>query len=103
LQESLRTDEVAKLCHRNAAKRERRRVVAQRDAVQCAKGITCGERTRCGRDQRVHLNPATVVTLAVRCRILVYPAINECVAGKRRKSNDKAQDRHTGRLAGGAA
>jgi hypothetical protein len=42
------------------------RVVAQRDPVQCAEGITRRERTRRGCDQRVHRNPATLVTPTVR-------------------------------------
>src|SRR5712675_2498421 len=60
--ESLRANEIAELRHRDAAKRERRRVVAQGDPVQRAEGITRRERTRRGRDQRVHSNPATLVT-----------------------------------------
>ena len=42
------------------------RVVAQGDPVQCAEGITRRERTRRGCDQRVHRNPATLVTPTVR-------------------------------------
>ena len=61
-QERLRSNEIAELRHRDAAKRERRRVVAQGDPLQCAEGITRRERTRRGRDQRVHRNPATLVT-----------------------------------------
>jgi Beta-galactosidase len=38
--ESLRSNEVAELRHRDASKRERRRVVAQGDPLQCAEGIT---------------------------------------------------------------
>src|ERR1700675_2519069 len=40
-QESLRSNEIAELRHRDAAKRERRRIVAQGDPVQRAEGITC--------------------------------------------------------------
>jgi hypothetical protein len=40
-----------KLRHRDASKRQRTRVVAQGDPVQCAKGVTRGKRTRRGRDQ----------------------------------------------------
>ena len=65
-QESLRANEIAELRHRDAAKRERRRVVAQGDPVQCAERIARSERTRRGRDQRVHRNPATLVTPTVR-------------------------------------
>ena len=55
-QERLRSNEIAELRHRDASKRERRRVVAQGDPLQCAEGITRGERTRRGCDQRVHRN-----------------------------------------------
>jgi hypothetical protein len=46
----LRSNEVAKLRHRDTSKRERGRVVAQSDPVQCVLGITRCERTRRGRD-----------------------------------------------------
>ena len=65
-QQSLRADEIAELRHRDAAKRERRRVVAQGDPLQRAEGIARGERPRRGGDQRVHRNPVTLVTPAVR-------------------------------------
>ena len=68
--ESLRSNEIAQLRHRDASKRERRRVVAQGDPVQCAKGITRRKRTRRGRDQRVHRNPVTLVTLAPSISII---------------------------------
>jgi hypothetical protein len=48
--EGLRSNEITELRHRDASKRERRRVVAQGDPVQCAEGITRRERTRRGRD-----------------------------------------------------
>jgi hypothetical protein len=48
--ESSRSTEIAELRHRDAPKRQRRRVVAQGDPVQCAEGITRRERTRRGRD-----------------------------------------------------
>jgi hypothetical protein len=64
-QESLRSNEIAELGHRDASKRERRRVVAKRDSLQCAKGITGCKRTRRSGDQRVHRNPATLVTPTV--------------------------------------
>ncbi len=70
-QENLRSNEIAEPRHRDASKREGRRVVAQGDPVQCAEGITRRERTRRGRDQRVHLNPATLVTPTVQCLILI--------------------------------
>ena len=65
-QQSLRANEIAELRHRDAAKRERRRIVAQRDPLQRAERITCRERPRRGGDQRVHRNPATLVTLTLR-------------------------------------
>jgi len=61
-QQSLRAIEIAKLRHRDAAKRERRRVVAQGDPIQSPEGITGGERMRRSRDQGVHRNPAKLVT-----------------------------------------
>ena len=61
-QESLRANEIAELRHRDASKRERRRVVAQGDPLQRAEGITRRECARRGRDQRVHRNPVTLVT-----------------------------------------
>src|SRR6185503_10458937 len=62
-QERLRSNEITELRHRDASKRKCGRVVAQRDALQCADGITRRERMCRGRDQRVHLNPVTLVTL----------------------------------------
>jgi 5-methylcytosine-specific restriction enzyme MrcB-like protein len=41
---------------------------------QCAGEVTRGERRRRGRNRRVHLNPATLVTLTVQCPILIYLA-----------------------------
>ena len=73
-QQSLRANQIAELRHRDASKRERWRVVAQGDPVQCAERITGRERTSCSRDQRVHRNPATLVTLTVRCPVLTYLA-----------------------------
>ena len=64
-QESFRSDEIAELGHSDASKGERRRVVAQSDTLQCTKGISGRERTRRSRDQRVHRNPATLVTPTV--------------------------------------
>jgi hypothetical protein len=64
-QEDLCSNEIAELRHRDASQRESRRVVAQGDPLQCAKGIARCECTRCGSDQRVHRNPATLVTLVV--------------------------------------
>ena len=61
--------EIAELGHRDAAKRERRRVVAQRHPVQRGEWIARGKRPcRCG-DQRIHpdtiRNPVTLVTPAI--------------------------------------
>ena len=61
-QERLRANEIAELRHRDASERERRRVVAQGDPLQRPEGITRGQGTRRGRDQRVHRNPVTLVT-----------------------------------------
>src|SRR5262249_14089225 len=57
---------IAELRHRDASKRERWRVLAQRDPLERAEGITCGERTRRSGDQQVHRNPVTLVTPRVR-------------------------------------
>jgi len=67
-QENLRPHEIAELRHRDASKRKRGRVVAQRDPLQRAERITRRERTRRGRDQRVQCNPATLVTLTMSGR-----------------------------------
>src|SRR2546427_7965639 len=64
--QSLRSNEIAELRHRDATKRESRWVLAQRDSLQCAEGITCCECTRRGSDQRVHRNRAKIVTPIVR-------------------------------------
>jgi hypothetical protein len=65
-QERLRPHEIPELCHRDPPKRQCRRILAQRDSLQCAKRITGSECTRCGRDYRVHRNPATLVTPTLR-------------------------------------
>ena len=71
-QERLRSSVIAELRHGDASKREGRRVVTQGDPLQCAEGITRCECTRRSRDQRVHRNPATLVTPTVRCPVLIY-------------------------------
>src|SRR5256714_1089285 len=76
-QESLRSNEIAELRHCDASKRESRCVVAQGDPLQCAEGITRCEGTRRGSDQRVHRNPATLVTPTVRYLALIYLMTND--------------------------
>jgi len=66
LQESLRAREIAELRHRDAAKRERRRIIAQANPLQYAKEVTRGESPRRSGDQRIHRNPVTLVTPTVR-------------------------------------
>jgi hypothetical protein len=61
----LRSNEIAELRHRDASKREGRRVVAQGDPLQCTEGIARHECTRRDRNQRVHRNPVTLVTAIV--------------------------------------
>jgi hypothetical protein len=61
-QQFLRSRELAELRHRDSPKRERWRIVAQRNSLQCTERITRCERPCCSRDQRVHRNPATLVT-----------------------------------------
>ena len=64
-QQHLRSSEIPELRHRNTSKCQRGCVVPQRNSLQGAKGITRGESMcRCC-DQRVHRNPATVVTPTV--------------------------------------
>ncbi len=70
-QESLGASEIAELRHGDAAKRESRRVVAQGNSLQCAERVTRGKRPRRGGDQRVHRNPATLVTPAIRSPVLI--------------------------------
>ena len=57
-----RAGEIAELGHGDAAKRERRCVIAKRDPVQRAERIAGRERVSRGGDQRVHRNPVTLVT-----------------------------------------
>jgi hypothetical protein len=49
-QKFLRSYEFAELRHRDASKCERRRIVAQRNSLQCAERITYRQRMRCGCD-----------------------------------------------------
>jgi len=103
--ESLRSNEIAELRHRDASKRERWRVVAQGDPVQCAEGITRRERARRRRDQRVHRNPATLVTPTSRCPVLNLPHDDQparriengtnAEGHNGEKNNDETQDRDT--------
>jgi hypothetical protein len=62
-QQRPRALEIAELCDCDTAKRERRRIVAQRDPLQRAKGITLDKSACRGCNQRIHRNPATLVTL----------------------------------------
>jgi hypothetical protein len=62
VQKIFRTRKVSELRHGDSAEREGGRIVAQGDSLQCAEGIACGEGARCGCDQRIHRNPATLVT-----------------------------------------
>src|SRR6516164_4966098 len=64
-QQSLRSDEIAELGHRDAAKRKSWRIVAQSDPLQRAEGVARCQCTRCGSDQRVHRNRAKLVTPVV--------------------------------------
>ena len=71
-QQRLGAIEIAELRHRDAAQRQRRRVFAQGDAVQRAERVTRRQRQPCCRDQRVHSNPATLVTPTIRYPALLY-------------------------------
>ena len=63
--QSLRSNELAELRHRDASKCECRRVVAQGDLVQCAKGIARCEARAAALISEFDLNPATLVTPTV--------------------------------------
>src|SRR4029079_9854105 len=54
LQELARARILAKLRHRNAAQRKRRRIVAQGDSLERGECVAAGERARGGSDQGVH-------------------------------------------------
>jgi hypothetical protein len=64
-QQSLRSNEVADLGHRDASKRQSRRIITQSDPLQCAQGVARCQCMRCSSDQRVHRNPAKLVTPVV--------------------------------------
>ena len=57
--ERSRSHEIAQLGHRNAPKRQCRRVVAQRHPIQCTEWITHRQRARRRCDYRVHLTSDT--------------------------------------------
>ena len=86
-QESFRANEIAKLRHRDASKREGGCVVTQGDPVQCAERITRRERTRRGRDQGVHRNPATFVTLTSERRRLNLSHDHQTRTFRRERNN----------------
>ena len=68
----------------------RERLAAQGDPVQCAEGITRRERSRRGREERVHRNPATLVTPTVRYPAPIYLTTTKGVMG-----DDETHDRDT--------
>jgi hypothetical protein len=70
--ESFGSWEITEPRHRDASKRKRGSVVAQGDPIQRFEGVTHRERTRCGCDQRVQLNPVKLVTPIIQCPILIY-------------------------------
>ena len=71
-QERSRSHQIAQSRHRDAAKRERRSVVAQGHPVQCVEGIAPRERARRSGYRRVNRNPDTLVTLTVQSPTLTY-------------------------------
>src|SRR6185437_10345009 len=100
-QQRLRVREIAELRHGDAAQRQRRRVVAQRDPLQGAERITRRERAPRRRDQRGHPNPATLVTLTSDSRRLnlahdhearAFPRERRAVRGKKRGCKCAAED-----------
>jgi hypothetical protein len=64
-EERFGANQIAELRHSDAAQRERWRIVAQRNPLQGTERITSRKRAGRGRDQRVHVNPATLVTLTI--------------------------------------
>ena len=70
-QQNLRSNEIAELRHRNAAKRQSRRVVAQGDPLKRAEGITHRQCARRGTDYRVHRNPVILVTPTLQYQELI--------------------------------
>src|SRR4029077_19797222 len=91
--EYFRPNKVAKPGKRNPSKRKSRRVAAQSDPVQRTEGITRLQRTRCGPDKRVHLNPATLVTPTVRYPLLIcLMTKNQHVVSRNRPNNDGPQN-----------
>ena len=71
---------VAELRHRDAAQRERGRIVAQRNPLQRRQRIARRERAGRSRDQRVHRNPVTLVTLT-RLSIRPTSSLGPATAG----------------------
>ena len=86
-----RAVEIAELGHGDAAKRQRRRVVAERHPVQRAERIAHRERASRRRDQRVHRNPVTLVTPRGR---QPDPSLTRNVRITE-NDHDHAQDRNT--------
>jgi len=72
-QQQLGPGQIAELRHGDAAQRQGRRIVAERDARQRAERIAGGEGPPRGGDQRVHANPATLVTPTVSRLALNLP------------------------------
>ncbi len=79
-QQFLRARQVAKLRHRDAAQRKRGRIVAQRNPLQRRQRIARRERAGRSRDQRVHRNPVTLVTLT-RLSIRPTSSLGPATAG----------------------
>src|SRR5262249_16661535 len=85
--------EIAELRHRDAAKRQRGRIVAQGDVVQRGERIARCERTRRRRDQRVHSNPDTLVTpgrpvassKSISRSTPCKPPLTRCASGSERR------------------
>ena len=61
-QKTLGALEIAELRHGDAAKRQCRRILAQRHALKRTQRIAGGKRPAGRVDQRVHANPVTIVT-----------------------------------------
>ena len=95
-EESPGTNEVAQLRHGDAPKRESGSVVAQSDPLEGAERITRCQGARGACDQRVHLNPATFVTLTISMssiKFVLWAAKNQ---RRKKMATSKQQDKEHG-------
>src|SRR5579862_5060849 len=96
-QQSFGFHQIAELRHGDAAKSERRRVVAQGDPLQGAEDVTGRECARGGRDHRIHRNPVTLVTPIVSTSGVKFNSWKTTTEWlpEREKHYDGSHDRNT--------